>query len=80
MAWMLKRQELGAETGSDWPVRGSAFKTRTKLLNFPHCLFYCLFYWCLFYQCILYMFMMCFISSNTSKPCLKIIDNNSTFN
>lgn len=30
VAWMLKRQELGAETGSDWPVRGSAFKT-TKL-------------------------------------------------
>lgn len=31
VAWMRKRQELGAETGSDWPVRGSVFKTRTKL-------------------------------------------------
>lgn len=37
VAWMLKRQELGAETGCDWPVRGSVFKTRTnniKLLHF----------------------------------------------
>lgn len=27
--WMLKKQELGAETGSGWPVRGSV-KRRTK--------------------------------------------------
>lgn len=28
VVWTLKRQE---QPGSDWPVRGSVFKTRTKL-------------------------------------------------
>lgn len=82
VAWTLKRQELGAETGFDWPVRGSAFKTGTKLhtitklpftktilnklrnldgFHIRHTLQVCL------------MIMICFISSNTSKPCLRII-------